>query len=85
MPPPPIDLRASELEEATRAVAAEVAAGKPGVVLARGPGGFALLCGVKSDRVRPIEGGVLVVFALDRAQLAAWGARIQQLLRGGRG
>lgn len=83
--PPSPDLRAGELEEATRAVAAEVAAGRPGVVLSRGPAGYALICGAKSERIKAIDGGALIAFGFDRRQLAVLGARIQQLLRGDRG
>ena len=79
----PPDRLANELEEATRAVAADVAAGKPGVCLARGPAGFALVVGAKSERVKTIDGGALMAFGFDRGQLAQLGARIQQLLQGG--
>lgn len=78
----PPDRAANELQEGTRAVAAEVAAGRPGVVLTRGPAGFALLVGVKSERVKQIDGGVLIAFGFDRRQLAGLAARINQLLRG---
>lgn len=80
----PPDRQENDLEEATRAVAREVAAGRPGVVLARGPAGFALLVGAKSERVQQIDGGAMLAFGFDRRQLATLGARIQALLQGGR-
>lgn len=81
----PPDRLANELEEATRACAAEVAAGRPGVVLSRGPAGFAMVVGAKGERVVKIEGGVMLAYGFDRKQLAGMYARIGQLLGVGRG
>lgn len=80
----PPDRQENDLEEATRAVAREVAAGRPGVVLSRGPAGFALLVGAKSERVQQIDGGAMLAFGFDRRELVTLAARIQALLQGGR-
>ena len=68
------------LEDATKAVAEAVAAGRPGVVMTEGPAGFAMVAGCKSELVRTIPGGVLIAFGFDARQLAQFRDRIDQLL-----
>lgn len=86
--PPLAALSPDEVDDGMRYVTAELARGRAGMYLGKGPGGFALICGhVKvssavTGRVEQIPGGGIMGFPLKREQLEAFARRARELLDG---
>jgi hypothetical protein len=65
-------LDGTDVQRALREVAAHIALGKPGLVLCRGPGGYALIAGaVGKATVLAAEGGHIVALSLNDVGLDA--------------
>jgi hypothetical protein len=65
-------LESSDVQYALQDIAARVAVGLPGLVLCRGPGGFALVAGVAGKAmVRDVGAGHMIALSLNVAGLDA--------------
>lgn len=64
-------LEGTEVQRALRDIGARVAAGLPGLVLCRGPGGFALVAGVAGKASVDVADGHMIALSLNLAGLDA--------------
>jgi hypothetical protein len=72
----------SDVDQGLRSVGAELAQGRPGFFIGRGPGGFSIVVGATGSASAEVGSGHMVAIALNEAGLRALRDRIDSLLRG---
>ena len=73
----------SDVQQGLREVGAEVAQGRAGLFVGRGPGGFAIVAGASGAGTAEVGHGHLIAVSLTEGGLRALRARIDSLLDGG--
>jgi hypothetical protein len=72
----------SDVDQGLRVVGAELAVGRPGLFVGRGPAGFSLVAGAVGSGTAEVGSGHMVAISLNEAGLRALRDRIDSLLRG---
>jgi hypothetical protein len=72
----------SDVDQGLRIVGAELAQGRAGLYIGRGPGGFAVVAGAVGKGSAEVGSGHMVAVSLNEAGLRALRDRVDSLLRG---